>query len=237
MEGREDVRRIRLPAQCQCLGGVEAGAALDVGGVAAEAPAGVARWLTHPIIAAGLRYPVQVDITEAGVIGRAEVCGVEDEYGVIRVLLHHRLQVGITQPDCEGAGLRGGRGGKEGSRNADVKAHVGDGVQTGGLGGVGRVLCPPLRVEATRAGKGLLRGDHGVEGTERSELVALAGDSVGVGHEGRRISVRLVLTAIARELARTVRHALGQLGGCQGSVDGHALASQEKGQRARTLAC
>ena len=75
VEGREDVQWIRLPAQCQCLGGVEAGAALDVGGVAAEAPVGVARWLTHPIIAAGLRYPVQVDITEAGVIGRAEVWG------------------------------------------------------------------------------------------------------------------------------------------------------------------
>ena len=92
-------------------------------------------------------------------------------------------------------------------------------------------------VEATRAGKGLLRGDHGVEGTERSELVALAGDAVGVGDEGRRISARLVLTAIAREFARTVRYTLGQLVECRCSVDGHALISQEKGQCARTLAC
>ena len=71
--------------------------------------------------------------------------------------------------------------------------------RVGGLGGVGRILCPLLRVEATRAGKGLLRGDHGVERTERSELVVLGTKAAASAYAS--------CSRQSLELARTVRHA------------------------------
>ncbi len=238
MECGEDIWWVGDRAPRQCLLRVEAGPTLDVGGVATEAATGVARWLAHAIFAAGLGHPVQIDVTEASVFGRAQVGGVEHEHRVVGVLLHYCLEVGVTQPDRESAGMRswwrGDKGG--GGTGTDVKPLVSDGVQAGSLGGGCRVLCPSLRVETPRAGDGLLGGDDSVEGAEGAELMSLAGETVGVGDEGRCVHAGLVLTPIACELSRAVRHAVCELSECCRGVKGYTLDRQQKGQRACPLA-